>query len=64
MWLKPTTWPNLASDQIHDRAEMAYSERKKARENLRAVLGDHVFYGGAVYINLVMYRPSVVLDKT
>ena len=44
-----------------------FQEEKKARGNVHAALGDNQFYGGdiqsAVHIDMVMYRPTVVLDE-
>ncbi len=44
-----------------------FQEEKKARGNVHAALGDNLFYGGeiqsAVHIDMVMYRPTVVLDE-
>jgi len=45
-----------------------FEEEKKARGAVHAALGDNVFYGGeiqsAVHIDMVMYRPTVVLDES
>jgi len=44
-----------------------FQEEKKARGNVHAALGDNLFYGGeiqsSVHIDMVMYRPTVVLDE-
>jgi leucyl aminopeptidase (aminopeptidase T) len=44
-----------------------FQEEKKARGNIHAALGDNLFYGGeiqsAVHIDMVMYRPTVMLDE-
>ena len=44
-----------------------FQEEKKARGSVHAAIGDNLFYGGkiqsAVHIDMVMYRPTVLLDQ-
>ena len=44
-----------------------FQEEKRARGNVHAALGDILLYGGeiqsAVHIDMVMYRPTVVLGE-
>ena len=39
-----------------------FEEEKKGRGNIHVAIGDNVFYGGAVHMDMVIYHPTVTMD--